>query len=702
MITSKHLFFLIIGLNILVTVFFWNVAKQPSLQNSPTSSASPSSIVQVSSEIQAKKLSLYSAGDKSPTASNNVVGQYLKARGAPTYVHDDDDPDRNYNDLTRAKANLKAAKALKEFNITLDKNSFAPDDVVQILTQTAQKFKDQGGDLTHNYKAELENLLAEYTYLNNSATKLREELAITNPFRYYGLYVYMQDELFNAAPSSKARYYQTFYGIKKEQGYCDLVDMYNLYHPSNIYNNINFVVDYSAGALVRDDVCKKMGTDAMPDVSMMMKNQYTPQFPLNINATMFFTKRINFHHFHEISVHFACLTQEYGHIPGHGVLTRKDLNVQSVNNYAKRYADKPKCFNRKTFFPMAFRLNIEEECLEFFKYIDSDEYEQAKPKEPLQFIMKVGHSAHRASGLELFNEKEEKRTREYYANGGKCGKHSESMVAQYYISNPLLLDKQNKFDFRIYMLIASVNPLIVYYHDGFLRLSLQEYDKWSDEKSVHFTNTHLSKEVFAKAAEFKEYKGMTEEQLREYQMWSMEQLSEYLNKIGKVKDPNWLDNYLRPKFQEAFIHTVRMSEGSFLKHSGVYEMFGLDFLLDDDLNLWFIECNASPQLIGTNDAKTKFLVTLLTDMFEIQHAYLKSRFKRIQDFMAKFHTQVAAGKDIDKRKIRSAFAPVVQNRLEPEFKIRENNTFTLIMDKNIKGAGAYFGHLKEECVDDDK
>ena len=29
------------------------------------------------------------------------------------------------------------------------------------------------------------------------------------------------------------------------------------------------------------------------------------------------------------------------------------------------------------------------------------------------------------------------------------------------------------------MLVASVNPLIVYYHDGFLRLSLQKYDKYS-------------------------------------------------------------------------------------------------------------------------------------------------------------------------------------------------------------------------------
>ena len=58
-------------------------------------------------------------------------------------------------------------------------------------------------------------------------------------------------------------------------------------------------------------------------------------------------------------------------------------------------------------------------------------------------------------------------------------------VAQKYVANPLLLDKQNKFDFRIYMLVASVNPLIVYYHDGFLRVSLSKYDK--DSKEVDIT-----------------------------------------------------------------------------------------------------------------------------------------------------------------------------------------------------------------------
>ena len=53
-------------------------------------------------------------------------------------------------------------------------------------------------------------------------------------------------------------------------------------------------------------------------------------------------------------------------------------------------------------------------------------------------------------------------------------------MAQKYISNPDLIDG-HKYDFRVYMLIASTDPLIVYYHDGFLRLSLFKFNKTSDD-----------------------------------------------------------------------------------------------------------------------------------------------------------------------------------------------------------------------------
>jgi len=273
------------------------------------------------------------------------------------------------------------------------------------------------------------------------------------------------------------------------------------------------------------------------------------------------------------------------------------------------------------------------------------------------------------------------------------------MIAQTYITNPLLLDLNNKFDFRVYMLVASTNPLMVFYHDGFLRVSLQEYDKFSHDKSVHLTNTHLSKDIFAIAKEKNiTISGMTEQQLRDYQMWTFDRLGDYLYRTGKITDPNWINNYLRPAFYEAFIHTVRMSAHAFWNQSNVYEMFGLDFMLDDELNLWFIECNSSPQLIGTNDLKTKFLIKLLNDLFEIQYGLYRSRMKRVLEVLSKINKQGQEAGQVDYSLWREEYAQAVKNRFEPEYNITEDNSFKLIMDLNKPGPEAYFGHLEPECA----
>lgn len=45
------------------------------------------------------------------------------------------------------------------------------------------------------------------------------------------------------------------------------------------------------------------------------------------------------------------------------------------------------------------------------------------------------------------------------------------------------------------MLVSSTNPYKIYYHDGFLRVSLRKYDKNSTSLAVHLTNTSQSGEI---------------------------------------------------------------------------------------------------------------------------------------------------------------------------------------------------------------
>ena len=164
---------------------------------------------------------------------------------------------------------------------------------------------------------------------------------------------------------------------------------------------------------------------------------------------------------------------------------------------------------------------------------------------------------------------------------------------------------------------------------------------------------------------------------------------------GLVKDKNWLDNYLRPAFKKAFIHTVMMSEHSYLKKPNVFEIFGLDFVIDENLKLWFIESNASPVFQGTSKEKEIFQSTMLKDMFEIEYAYLRSRVKRISSFVKSLK-----GKKLGKAVITKKFKKMNRNTLEKGFEIPAKSSFSKIIDLNLKGNDAFDNLIDRKCFFD--
>ena len=167
------------------------------------------------------------------------------------------------------------------------------------------------------------------------------------------------------------------------------------------------------------------------------------------------------------------MTQQYNKIPGHQTLNRKDYVAKYMVNYAKKYQDQPQCFSNKKFFPKTWILTETDQCKDFFyNYFNTQEYVELKEKYRIVYIRKVGAGEHRAKGVQPVTEGEEVSLRELYKNGSKCGKEATNYLIQTFVPNPLLV-YGHKFDFRIYMLVASTYPLILYYHDGFLRVSLR-------------------------------------------------------------------------------------------------------------------------------------------------------------------------------------------------------------------------------------
>jgi len=75
----------------------------------------------------------------------------------------------------------------------------------------------------------------------------------------------------------------------------------------------------------------------------------------------------------------------------------------------------------------------------------------------------------------------------------ECQMHVQS-IAQIYVANPALVDKGKKFDLRTWLLIARLDPLLVFHSDGFARVASQTFDISLNDPMVHITNAEGQEE----------------------------------------------------------------------------------------------------------------------------------------------------------------------------------------------------------------
>jgi len=137
-----------------------------------------------------------------------------------------------------------------------------------------------------------------------------------------------------------------------------------------------------------------------------------------------------------------------------------------------------------------------------------------------------------------------------------------------------------------------------------------------------------------------------------------------------------------------------MSSEFFWKQSNVYGLFGLDFMLDDKFNLWFIEGNPNPQLIATSEFLGGLLNKLLRSLFEIEYGLYRSRMKRVLSLIQ----QIQNSEEKDYSKWKNEFKDASLNHFEPEYVPRKDNSFTLVMDEYLPKSEAYFGYIDEKCA----
>eukprot|EP00347_Sterkiella_histriomuscorum_P013320 403365167 len=190
------------------------------------------------------------------------------------------------------------------------------------------------------------------------------------------------------------------------------------------------------------------------------------------------------------------------------------------------------------------------------------------------------------------------------------GKKSQSKIVQKYIENPYLVNKK-KFDIRQWVLVTSWEPLDVYiFQSAYLKICGSEFNL----QNLSDQYRHLSN--------FTVQKNNNQPSQWEDLVMSNEQFQEYLLKTNseQFQSFTWTDT-LFPKIQDVIYKTFKGVQDSQEQRTNTFEIYGIDLILDEDLNPWIIEVNLSPAC----NERTDFLTQMLDDMSLDLLQYLENK-----------------------------------------------------------------------------
>ena len=169
-------------------------------------------------------------------------------------------------------------------------------------------------------------------------------------------------------------------------------------------------------------------------------------------------------------------------------------------------------------------------------------------------------------------------------------KQNDDVVVQRYICHELDYHGR-KFDLRLYYLVASVNPLVVYYHDGALRVSLSQYnDKVFESTTDHLTNLGRNDAMDNCTISLTEW----ETDLKAH---VAKDPSRFPPEVAK--DPL---SHIRNQAKNALAELVAATRdvafegfGGWRTHmENYFSLLGGDFIVDQDLHVWMTEAQSSP------------------------------------------------------------------------------------------------------------
>ncbi len=251
---------------------------------------------------------------------------------------------------------------------------------------------------------------------------------------------------------------------------------------------------------------------------------------------------------------------------GDAIGGNKGQQLRRKESFTRKFGCK---YNELAISPASYRLYHKDECDDL---LENEGHEITWLLKPETGSQGQGITFH--TQVSQIKQKQPK----FFPCRAKEWKATERYLVQEYLERPLLL-KKSKFDVRVYMLIASSNPYLVFYHEGYLRRSLAVYNPLSKDRKVYLTNTHFQ----SMKSGFK---------LSEH-IWSFQEFQHYLWEQGRTGG-HYVDSVLNPYLKKVSLFIFHTARHKLIKRKGTFHIFGIDFMIDDDWHTWFIESNGYP------------------------------------------------------------------------------------------------------------
>ena len=181
--------------------------------------------------------------------------------------------------------------------------------------------------------------------------------------------------------------------------------------------------------------------------------------------------------------------------------------------------------------PQSFLMDDQQDCVQFFKYAHSN---------PASWWVLKKSQGYGGEGITIHQNMSL-----LYKKFGMCKGNGEFII-QEYLSNLLLVERR-KFDVRGLVLIAGTNPYFLFYHQGYLRVSVSDFS-FKGDRNIHITNSHLQ----VTSRDFHPEK----------HFWSFERFQEFLD-THHPNNGDFVENKLIPFIKNTSLFLLQSSK---LKH----------------------------------------------------------------------------------------------------------------------------------------